>query len=79
MVIKYDKESDIIYIQFSEKKVVESDEDKPGIILDYSENGEIVGIEVLEASKKTSQPNGISYEVAWKANNEEVNLLNKWL
>ena len=79
MVIKYDKESDIIYIQFSEKPVVESDEDKPGIILDYSENGEIVGIEVLEASKKISQPNGISYEVAWKANNEEVNLLNKWL
>jgi len=64
MVIKYDKESDIIYIQFSEKKVFESDEDKPGIILDYGENGEIVGIEVLEASKKTSQPNGISYEVA---------------
>lgn len=63
MVIKYDKESDIIYIQFSEKKVVESEEDKPGIILDYGENGEIVGIEVLEASKKTSQPNGISYEV----------------
>jgi len=64
MVIKYDKESDIIYIQFSEKKVVESDEDKPGIIFDYGENGEIVGIEVLEASKKISQPNGISYEVA---------------
>ncbi len=64
MVIKYDKESDIIYIQFSEKKVVESEEDKPGLILDYGENGEIVGIEVLEASKKTSQPNGISYEVA---------------
>lgn len=64
MVIKYDKESDIIYIQFSEKKVVESEEDKPGIILDYGEDGEIVGIEVLEASKKTSQPNGISYEVA---------------
>jgi uncharacterized protein YuzE len=39
-------------------------EDKPGIILDYSENGEIVGIEVLEASKKTNQPNGICYEVA---------------
>jgi uncharacterized protein YuzE len=34
MVIKYDKESDIIYIQFSDKKVVESEEDKPGVILD---------------------------------------------
>jgi uncharacterized protein YuzE len=64
MVVKYDKESDIIYIQFSENKVVESDEDKPGIILDYGENGDIVGIEVLNASKKTKQPNGIIYEVA---------------
>ena len=64
MVVKYDKESDIIYIQFSENKVSESEEDKPGVILDYDENGEIVGIEVLNASKKTSQPNGIVYEVA---------------
>ncbi|WP_340113613.1 DUF2283 domain-containing protein [Maribellus mangrovi] len=64
MVIKYDKETDIIYIQFSENEVVESDEDKPGVILDYGENGEIVGIEVLNASKKTKHPNGISYEVA---------------
>ncbi len=64
MVIKYDKESDVIYIQFSDNKVTESDEDKPGVILDYGEDGEIVGIEVLNASKKTSHPNGISYEVA---------------
>ena len=64
MVIKYDKETDIIYIQFSENKVVESEEDKPGVILDYGENGEIVGIEILNASKKTEHPNGISYEVA---------------
>jgi uncharacterized protein YuzE len=64
MVIKYDKESDIIYIQFSERKIVESDEDKPGIILDYGEEGEIIGIEILNASKQTQLPNGISYEVA---------------
>ena len=49
MVIKYDKESAIIYIRFAEKKVVESEEDKPEIILDYGDDGEIVGIEVLEA------------------------------
>jgi len=64
MVIRYDKESDVIYIQFSENKVLESEEDKPGVILDYGEDGEIVGIEVLNASKKTNQPNGIVYEVA---------------
>ncbi|MDP3914279.1 MAG: DUF2283 domain-containing protein [Bacteroidota bacterium] len=64
MLIKYDKEVDIVYIQFSEKKVSESDEDKPGIILDYDDDGNIVGIEILEASKKMVQPNGVTYEVA---------------
>ena len=64
MLIKYDKDVDIVYIQFSEKKVAESDEDKPGIILDYDDEGNIVGIEVLEASKKMIQPDGVVYEVA---------------
>jgi len=64
MLIKYDKEVDVVYIQFSEKKVAESDEDKPGIIFDYDDEGNIVGIEVLNASKKMVQPNGVIYEVA---------------
>jgi len=64
MVIKYNKEIDAIYIQLSDGKVFESDEEKPGIILDYDEAGNIMGIEVLNASQKTSQPNGIIYEVA---------------
>ncbi len=64
MLIKYDKEVDVVYIKFSEGKVAESDEDKPGIILDYDDEGNIVGIEVLEASKKIGQPDGIVYEVA---------------
>lgn len=64
MLIKYDKEVDVVYIQFSEKEVAESDQDKSGIILDYDVDGNIVGIEVLEASKKMVQPNGIIYEVA---------------
>ena len=64
MVIRYDKELDIVYIRFSEKKIEESNEDKPGIILDYDIEGRIVGIEVLNASSQMVQPNGIVYEVA---------------
>jgi uncharacterized protein YuzE len=64
MLIKYNREVDIVYIQFLEKKVSESDEDKPGIILDYDDDGNIVCIEILEASKKIVQPNGVTYEVA---------------
>ena len=64
MLIRYNKEVDVVYIQFSKKQVSESVEGKPGIILDYDDNGNIVGIEVLEASKKMGQPNGVIYEVA---------------
>jgi len=64
MVIRYNKEADAIYIRFSDSKVTESDEEKPGIILDYDDSGNIIGIEVLNASEKTNQPNGIIYEVA---------------
>jgi len=64
MKIKYDKEVDIIYIQFSENKIKESDEDKPGIIIDYDNKGNVVAIEVLNASKKMKYPNSINYEFA---------------
>lgn len=64
MVIKYDKDIDVIYIRFTDAKVAESDEDKPGVILDYDDAGNLVGIEVLNASKKINQPNGVIYEVA---------------
>ena len=64
MKVKYDKEVDVLYIIFSEEKVKESDEDKPGIILDYDKRGAIVGIEILNASKKMKNPSKVEYEVA---------------
>ena len=64
MKIKYDKEVDILYVQFAEEKVKESDESKQGIIIDYDDKGNIVGIEVLNASTKMEHPNSVIYEVA---------------
>lgn len=64
MKVKYDKEVDIVYIRFSDKPVQESDSDRPGIILDYSADGSIIAIEILDASKKFPQPNKVEYEVA---------------
>ena len=64
MKVKYDKEVDILYILFSEKAIYDSDEGKPGIILDYSEDGDIIGIEILNASKKIPSPNKVEYEIA---------------
>ncbi len=64
MKIKYDKEVDVMYILFSDDIVAESDEQKPGIIIDYNTEGEIVAIEILNASKNMKSPNSMIYEVA---------------
>ncbi len=42
--------------------VVESDEDKPGVILDYDAEGHLVSLEVLDASKRVSQADRIELE-----------------
>lgn len=64
MKVKYDKEVDVLSIRFSDKPVRESDEDKPDIILDYADDGTIVAIEILDASKKFPNPNKVEYESA---------------
>jgi uncharacterized protein YuzE len=64
MKITYDKEADALYIQLNNATVAESDEEKPGIILDYGNDGKIVGIEILNASQNLPQPNKVEYEIA---------------
>jgi len=52
MNVKYDSEQDILCVSVSDEQVFESDEVQEGVILDYNAEGRIVGIEVLNASKK---------------------------
>jgi len=47
MRVKVDMESDALYFRLSEDKVNESEETSPGIIIDYSKSGKIVGIEII--------------------------------
>jgi uncharacterized protein YuzE len=64
MKVIYDKENDIVVIIFSENAIVESEETKPGLVFDYSEDGSIVSIEVMNASKQMTFPFKVKYEVA---------------
>jgi len=51
-MIRYDSDADALYIRIRESRVLESDEVEDRIIVDYDEKGNVVGIEVLEFSKR---------------------------
>jgi len=52
MNIEYDAKADIFRILLNDSPIEESDEVEPGVIVDYDIDGNVVGIEVLDASKR---------------------------
>ncbi len=56
MKATYDSRTDTLTLVLRDgATVVESDEDKPGVVLDYDDDGNLVSLEVLDASKRVSQ------------------------
>ena len=64
MKIVYHPEVDVLRIIFSNAAIEESDEEKPGIILDFDKSGNVVGMEVLDASQRMENPRAVEYAVA---------------
>jgi uncharacterized protein YuzE len=64
MKVTYDRETDTLTVVFAETPIAESDEDKPGVILDYDASGNLVSLEILDASRRVTQPTGIEYQVS---------------
>ena len=60
MRINYDEETDTLTVVLRDSPVAESDEDKPGVILDYDEAGNLVSIEVLDASTRVEHPRSVT-------------------
>lgn len=56
MKIQYDKETDTLSITLREARVKESDEIRPGVIADFGYDGEVVGFEILNASRHMDNP-----------------------
>ncbi|MCK4293178.1 MAG: DUF2283 domain-containing protein [Planctomycetes bacterium] len=54
MRLKIDKESDTLYLRLDESKVVESEEVRPGVILDFDSEGRVVGVEFLGISSRAT-------------------------
>lgn len=64
MKVTYDPETDILRMIFASAPVDQSDEEKPGVILDYDKDGNVVGMEILDASKRMDNPRSVEYAVA---------------
>ena len=54
MKLNVDKEADALYLRLDDSRIVESEEVSPGVVLDYNESKEVVGIEMLRLSKRSS-------------------------
>lgn len=64
MKVIYDPETDTLTVIFADTLVAESDEDKPGVILDYDTSGNLVSLEILDPSRRVTLPSRIEYQVA---------------
>ena len=56
MKVNFDREANALYIRFSDDKIEETSEVRPGVMLDYDAKGRIVGLEILNASEALSGP-----------------------
>ncbi len=55
MRIKIDRENDSLYFRLDENTIVDSEEIRPGVILDFDENDSVVGIEFLKISTRATK------------------------
>ena len=64
MKATYDPKTDTLTFELKSGPVAESEENKPGVILDYDEEGNLIGIEVLDASKRVAETRTMQFQVA---------------
>jgi uncharacterized protein YuzE len=65
MKASYDPRTDTLsFILKENAQVAESDEDKPGVILDYDERGDLVSLEILDASRRVTEARKMEFQIA---------------
>jgi uncharacterized protein YuzE len=64
MKVKYDPEVDVLLITLKDTEIEESDEETTGLILDFDSGGNVVRIEILQASKRIDNPQSIEYMIS---------------
>jgi YD repeat-containing protein len=63
--VNYDPHTDTLTFILKEKvAVAESDEDKPGVVLDYDGEGNLVSMEILDASRRVTEARRVDFRIA---------------
>lgn len=62
--VSYDSRTDIVTVVLRDGvPVAESDEDKPGVILDYDDRGNLIAVEILDASKRVTDARRVEFQM----------------
>ncbi|HDH31755.1 MAG TPA: DUF2283 domain-containing protein [Candidatus Wolfebacteria bacterium] len=66
MKIHYDEKADAVYVRLDDSKIIDSQEVEKGIILDFNENNQVVGIEILRVKNRVPLANlkQMQFEIA---------------
>jgi uncharacterized protein YuzE len=64
MKVIYDKQTDTLSIILRKGSVSESEEPRPGLILDYDKAGHLISIELLDASEQVRAPETVEFALA---------------
>ncbi len=64
MKLSYETQNDALSVRFSDETIVESEEVRPGFILDFDADGHIVGIEILDAREQLTSKALVSMQAA---------------
>jgi uncharacterized protein YuzE len=63
MRVEYDRGTDTLTVTLRDGVVAESNGDKPGVILDYDDVGNLLSIEVLDASQRVEEPRSVTFSM----------------
>lgn len=64
MKITYDADTDTLTVVLKDALVADSDEDRPGVILDFDDAGDVVSMEILDASQRVTDPRRVDFTAA---------------
>jgi uncharacterized protein YuzE len=66
MRMHFDEKADALYLRLDDSRIVESEEVRPGVVLDFNDQNQVVGIEILRVQERVPRANlrQMQFEVA---------------